>query len=683
MTPDLSQLPPYRYSALSGDDFRIIHVHPREQSESLFVSLEVVKAGCSRFGAVSYAWGRNERIHRIYAGDSIVVETTDTDGEANTRVSTNVPPSGYLMITDNLRKVLLSIRREDVFVALWVDSLCINQDHVAEKTNQVKNMKTFYACAFQTVICLTDFDEMMPIAFKSIEALAAMEKWETDKLPRRLSDAVPLSSDDAVSLGMLGRSETVSYNPWEVFMDFLELPWFHRVWIIQEVVISERPIISTSHGLMLWETLVSACRVVSRSKMHDIDAGRVHVNIPLELEEQRQSMRKVINARSIAPVPEDSDLVKDLCHKMHLIQLQMRSRGCHATDPRDHVFALLGIAKGHGGHAPEVDYSLSLAEVYARVAYAWFKISRRRPLTWLMCINGSYDAIDLPSWVPDWRRPWNGKPFLTSLGREEGISSSEGAKRCKVKFPELITPLRMPLQLQIRGIQILRIKDVEPVKTERWKTGRHGELINSFPEPYPTTYLTYHEAFFRSIMLAHPICAAEEGIHRQESFWSYRRGPWEQPRLRPMFRQDIDQMRGPLVQLSVRFHDGETDPSFYMSSSVERSKNEPRYTQEDLYSNTSPFYRVRSTFPQDEFVRSRTWFITEDGFMGLAPDISKPGDVIVYLFGGDFPFVMREKREENGKTIWGFVGECFVLGLLGGDLDNGLPEDEVEDFIIE
>ncbi|KAK7423252.1 hypothetical protein QQZ08_009148 [Neonectria magnoliae] len=247
MPTQLSQLPPYQYNALSGGEVRIVHVHPRNDCNDLV--------------------GRNGRIHRIYAGGSIAVRTTEEDEETNTSVNTDVPPSGYLMITDNLCKVLLSIRSEDMFVPLWIDSLCINQDDIAEKTKQVQDMKMLYACAFQTIICLTGFDEMMPFAFKSIEALAAMEDWETDKLPRRLSGAMPLSADDVASLSNPSRSENTSHNPWEVFMDFLELPWFHRVWIVQEVIISERPIISTSYGLMLWETLISACRVVSRSKM--------------------------------------------------------------------------------------------------------------------------------------------------------------------------------------------------------------------------------------------------------------------------------------------------------------------------------------------------------------------------------------------------------------------------------
>ncbi|KAK7397883.1 hypothetical protein QQX98_012751 [Neonectria punicea] len=132
MATRLSQLPPYQHNALREDESRIAHVHPKNHCNDLIVSIEVVKQGCSRLDAVSYAWGRNQRIHRICAGDSIAVRTTEEDGETKTSVNTDVPPSGYLIITGNLRKVLLSIRSEDMFVPLWIDPLSINQDGIAE-----------------------------------------------------------------------------------------------------------------------------------------------------------------------------------------------------------------------------------------------------------------------------------------------------------------------------------------------------------------------------------------------------------------------------------------------------------------------------------------------------------------------------------------------------------------------
>jgi hypothetical protein len=46
--------------------------------------------------------------------------------------------SGVIRITDNLENLLLAIRDEEKYITLWIDSICINQDDVAEKTAQVK-----------------------------------------------------------------------------------------------------------------------------------------------------------------------------------------------------------------------------------------------------------------------------------------------------------------------------------------------------------------------------------------------------------------------------------------------------------------------------------------------------------------------------------------------------------------
>jgi hypothetical protein len=42
--------------------------------------------------------------------------------------------SGVIRITDNLEKLLLAVRDKEQYVTLWIDSICINQDDVAEKT---------------------------------------------------------------------------------------------------------------------------------------------------------------------------------------------------------------------------------------------------------------------------------------------------------------------------------------------------------------------------------------------------------------------------------------------------------------------------------------------------------------------------------------------------------------------
>ncbi|KAK7912136.1 hypothetical protein PG985_014617 [Apiospora marii] len=85
-----------------------------------------------------------------------------------------------------------------------------------------------------------------------------------------------------------------------------------------------------------------------------------------------------------------------------LIEMISLASLCQCQDPRDKVFALLGLLPYTLGQVMVPDYSRSVVEIYADLAryiasqFSWTRVlhmanARNRP------------AIDWPSWVPDWR----------------------------------------------------------------------------------------------------------------------------------------------------------------------------------------------------------------------------------------------------------------------------------------
>lgn len=688
MDIDRSQLPPFQYTPLqyAHGQTRLVILHPGERQDDIVVSIDDVFINYARYNAVSYVWGCNDRTHPVYASYCVVEKREGAIHEYDATVSVAKQPSGIIMVTENLRNVLLSLRSTEDLVTLWIDSICINQEDLVEKAAQIKEMKSIFGMAGKTIIYIGEHCEAMSVAFLAIIALETLTAKPADELPSDLSDILPIKTSIKPPTG-LGDWPYEIKNAWNALMAFLELPWFHRIWIVQEVVLSRDLVICTSQLHVPWQVFVRACKIVNRSEMHALDAGRVHVNIAIHLEEQRVAMRNFLDAAAKEEVPDDSDLVKALVVSNHFIPLQMRTRGCHATDPRDHVFALLGIAKGGGERLPEVDYTLTLTEVFTRMAYAWHITQKRQPFSWLACVCGSYNATDLPTWVPDWRRPWGIKTILYRESASEAprASGSKGTEGCVVKFPELNTPLTMPLRLQIRGCKILTIKDVEVIKSSAgWKTARHAQLINKFPEPYPTTYLPYLEAFVAAVTPESPR-DYELKLPREESFWSYRKAGPSSSRPRPVTVSELEAKakESRQVRLVVRSEEGMSSPRVFVMNSGKRTVAETHYTQEQLYDHLPRIFRYDVVLPQDKLVRGRIWFITDDGFMGLTHELTQPGDVIVHFFGGATPFVLRKKRSEGRTTIWGFVGECFVLGLMNGEVNEGMPEDVIEDFVLE
>jgi hypothetical protein len=58
----------------------------------------------------------------------------------------------------------------------------------------------------------------------------------------------------------------------------------------------------------------------------------------------------------------------------------------------------------------------------------------------------------------------------------------------------------------------------------------------------------------------------------------------------------------------------------------------------------------------------RVFCMTEDGYMGLAPNGGRLGDRIGIILGCDVPFILRQVGNE-----WKLVGECYIHGLMDGE----------------
>jgi hypothetical protein len=63
----------------------------------------------------------------------------------------------------------------------------------------------------------------------------------------------------------------------------------------------------------------------------------------------------------------------------------------------------------------------------------------------------------------------------------------------------------------------------------------------------------------------------------------------------------------------------------------------------------------------------RRLFVTNGGYIGLAPPSAQLGDEVVLLSGGRVPFVVR-KRNLNIQECYSIVGEAYVHGIMDGEL---------------
>jgi hypothetical protein len=69
----------------------------------------------------------------------------------------------------------------------------------------------------------------------------------------------------------------------------------------------------------------------------------------------------------------------------------------------------------------------------------------------------------------------------------------------------------------------------------------------------------------------------------------------------------------------------------------------------------------------------RQFIITNAGFVGLAPALAQTGDFIAVFAGLATPLVLRPNApDEKGRTRYCIIGDCFLHGVMYGELNERL-----------
>jgi hypothetical protein len=81
--------------------------------------------------------------------------------------------AAQMMVMNNLYRVLERLRCQDVNRILWIDGICINQEDVEERSQQVLLMKQVYQQAKAVLCWIGEEEDDTEAAFRTISKLAA------------------------------------------------------------------------------------------------------------------------------------------------------------------------------------------------------------------------------------------------------------------------------------------------------------------------------------------------------------------------------------------------------------------------------------------------------------------------------------------------------------------------------
>lgn len=281
----------------------------------------------------------------------------------------------------------------ECYVNFWVDAVCINQHDQNEKSKQVSRIRDIYSQAPTVLIWLGDAvasdTEAITAVFRLIRDISSA----SDLRGRPLFEH--FSSENFVS-SMLDDMLKVH--------DIMSASWFSRMWIIQEVVsASDNPIALLGFQPISWmflsDVLSNICEFMAgfsgiRGLTIMFNGSMKNLHTLQKLTRQYRDLM----ARRDSNRPSSDEAIASRLN----ILLQHTSGGFKATDPRDLLYALIGLLGTNSiPTAITPDYSRPIGQVFHQYA-VYLARNSCDILKFLSFIKWELPH-DVPTWIPDWR----------------------------------------------------------------------------------------------------------------------------------------------------------------------------------------------------------------------------------------------------------------------------------------
>ncbi|RTE78456.1 hypothetical protein BHE90_007051 [Fusarium euwallaceae] len=526
---------------------------------------------------------------------------------------------------------------------VWIDKICINQDDPSERGRQVQLMGSIFFRAVRTLIWLgTDFDACST-AWILVDQIYHV--FRQDNPEARCVADIPFrvySDERHEECGL----PHWNHDLWQQLTKLLHRPWFTRVWVIQEVVLSPGdPLILHGQRIYPWHRLGWAASWLRRS-------GYLRL---AQVPNQMLNVDMISNIRR-SKRPWNLDAL--------LVATSIKSQ---ATDQRDKVYALLGLAAEC--QDPDaipvelrVDYTSTVPEVYGKVASFLLRkykslaiLTRTRGLDGDICrAQREYDFRMLPSWVPDWSD-------FTVPEREVAkslswISHSDTScpdtlgfpdhYECAGRLPARLEPSN-PMVLRLSGVKVDKIVSVIPFVSP--DTQAHGSPLLAF--------LNLAASLKRKSVAEWIECFIRTTTADQSRI----SGRTEEQLLKD----------GSAYILDLFLDTGRQDSVLFL-----QNEDQDLVTQLKALSvgGEASCYMVLAR----NFCFNRTFFITSNQSMGIGPSGTRPGDCVAVILGGGVPCVLRGQNSR-----FSYVGESYLHGIMKGEVVQAWEKGNMTNEVIE
>lgn len=292
-----------------------------------------------------------------------------------------------------------------------------------------------------------------------------------------------------------------------------------------------------------------------------------------------------------------------------------RTKDAQCSDQRDRIYGVLNLVQEQERLGIQPDYGKSLVEVYRGLMVT--SIFEHGDMSLLACCELQDERGAMPSWVPNWSVPRRCKEIW-------------GARACWNSLPQAKynDGDGFLIATGCHSATITKVKHILTAASSNLaQTGKVPQLGETYAAFYDLIAWLRQELHTESSQQIEAIC-------------------------RTLCCNEFSDRYEPIDDKHLSFQ--KTQERFLALSdrSTEPSK--------DLLRESAAFL--------DAFYNNslgRSFIITDEGYVGLAPDMSRPGDCIAVLLGCQSPIVLCPRPEHSEEYL--VLGECYVHSLMTGE----------------
>ncbi|EME42344.1 hypothetical protein DOTSEDRAFT_25956 [Dothistroma septosporum NZE10] len=578
---------------------RLLTVRAGEGRSDLQCSLRNAQIDGSRpYETVSYCWGHDVRPALLYI-----------DGEA-------------LYVPANAQAAIRRLRLPTATRMLWIDSVCINQSDVHERSMQVASMGSIYRGAVGNLVFLGHGTPNQPPDLVDVLHDAAAKVKEARA---KLNQADEVALMAGIAPLHWQASELIPPQSFSKLIAIFESPWFRRLWVVQEAALARHSTCFLGPVSFALEDVLLLASVNLKPADY---TGSIAASFYAA-----SYMRPFI-------LQEPADGLSTTLRSFRLLVKNMQT-----TDPRDRIYAVLELFVAG---AKLTDIPDLLKPDYQKPKGLVFRDATRYALeepnsnTLLSSIvhrsNEELMGQDFASWGLRWDRQY--QPELEPVQLDwagAGLQQNAGAHDRRLAIGQAGSLHCLRLQVYIIGTVEWNTSVIERHLLEHDFTLNVIEAVLARAEEVAQEQtFGFHDAMTLSATTLSAGALGDKDYRFQSS-------------------QQVGIAFGEYLQY-VREHFS-VPPSMLIASGAASPSGPERFHR---------LFGIRA--------HQRCCFQLDTGHLGIGPGVLQVGDRLVVCKGAEHPYLLRPI--DGGYR---FVGPAYVSGLMAGQgLRFDLPETWVD-----